>query len=1351
MKDFDTTVAVAFDPFAGPEIIRLAPVTEPQAEIWASCLLGGDDANRAYNESVSLRLTGQLNQGALQSALNALVERHEVLRAAFSADGRHLCVLRPTPLDLVRHDLSQLVPDEQQQQLAAYAREEVRHAFNLVEGPLWRASLAELAEAEHCLVLTFHHIVCDGWSIGLLLQELGQLYSAHAQHLFPALPDPQSFSQYAEQQAAFYQSAGYRRIEQFWVEQYRGPVPVLDLPTDFPRPTARTYASRRQDYPLPSALVAALKKTGQRAGCSFVTTLLAAFEVLLHQLTGQDDLVVGLPAAGQSALAAAPLVGHCVNLLPLRSRPSGEVRFTDYLKRRKTALFDAYDHQNLTFGSLLKKMPVARGAGRVPLVPVVFNIDLGMGEGIAFHGLAHQMRSLPRAYESFELFVNASDSDTGLALEWSYNTALFEAKTIDRMMAQFEQLIGEIVQNPNAKIKNLGQAPTALAAAYTSLNATARPYPANQTLPQLVAEQARATPAKIAVQSGSAEVSYQQLDTRANQLANYLSIKGVQSGDIVALAADRSPDLLVALLAVMKCGAAYLPLDPTFPPERIAYMLADSAAKYLISSARLANTFETPAQTLCLENILTEAAAFPDRAPGVPVDGDQLVYVLYTSGSTGKPKGVQVTHRNMVNFLRSMRELPGIELSDRLLAVTTISFDIAGLELFLPLVAGATVVLAEEAVAKDGHLLLQLLEAAQITVMQATPATWRMLLDAGWARKLPLKALCGGEALPADLAKRLTAKCASLWNMYGPTETTVWSSVKQITDPTELITIGQPIANTQFYVVDDNLRPVKPGTVGELIIGGEGVAKGYLHKPELTGEKFVDDPYGAVPGAKMYRTGDLGKLLPTGELQCLGRLDQQIKLRGYRIEPGEIEHTLAALDGVTAAVVVAHEAHAGHAYLHAYVIAGTDSLTDKSETQISNWKQALGRQLPAYMVPAKFTILPAFPLTANGKIDRRALIENGIHADMPLKTAAAAATDAKIGYISPRTDVEKLVAGIWAKLLNVEKVGAYDDFFDLGGHSLIAVQAMTQLEKETGKRLPLAALFEHSTVEKIALMLELESKFITWDSLVPIKPQGTKTPLYIVHGAGLNVLIFNALSKNMSADQPIYGLQAKGLNGVDEPFDTVEQMAAHYVAAILKNDPVGPYALAGYSFGGIIAYEMTRQLEDLGKKVKVLIAFDTYASEAYTASTPLKKRLLRTKYHINSLFYNIALLGSNPKGILKHRVGTTKTTFNKYYLRVRYGRAKQHEMFFQQSLKIGNTIEAAAKRYNITPQNVKLELFRVKNSFYYMHDNNYMGWKKLALAGINISEIPGEHNLLFAPPHDVEIARILQDVLDRYE
>ncbi|AMJ66077.1 non-ribosomal peptide synthetase [Hymenobacter sp. PAMC 26628] len=1350
MEVIDTSNVLDFDPFAGPEILRLAPLTEPQAEIWAACLVGGDDANRAYNEAVALHLAGPLDRAALQSALDALVAQHEALRTTLSADGRHLCILAPEPMPLAYHDLTPYAPAEQGRWMAAHARQEVEHVFNLTEGPLLRVSLAARAATDHCLTLTAHHIVCDGWSIGVILQDLGQLYSAYAQHQLPFLPAPPAFSTYADEQAAFYHSAEYYPIEQFWLEQYRGPVPVLDVPTDFPRPATRTYASRRQDYPLPPQLLGALKKMGQQAGCSFVTTLLAGFEVLLHQLTGQTDLVVGLPAAGQAPLGAARLVGHCVNLLPLRSRPTGELRFVDYLKQRKTALFDAYDHQNLTFGSLLKKLPVARGGGRLPLVPVVFNIDLGLDNAVAFYGLTYKLASLPRAYENFELFVNASGSETAMTVEWSYNAALFEPDTIAQFMARFEHLLSEIAENPGVKLQDLR---VPLAPAYAALNATAQPYPATQTLHQLVAAQARATPAKTAVQFGNDEVSYQQLDSQANRFAHYLLAQGVRSGDVVALVADRSPALLVALLAVVKCGAAYLPLDPVYPPDRITYMLADSQTRVLIASARLHHDFGAPAQVLVLEEILAAMADCPDQAPAVPVASDQLAYVLYTSGSTGQPKGVQVTHRNVVNFLCSMQQAPGLNASDKLLAVTTISFDIAGLELFLPLVTGATVVLAGAAEARDGHLLLQLLETAHITAMQATPATWQMLLDAGWARKLPLKALCGGEALPAELARQLVPRCQSLWNLYGPTETTIWSTVKQITAPAESITIGHPIANTQFYVVDENLRAVKPGTVGELLIGGDGVTNGYLHKRALTRERFIANPFGATPGALLYRTGDLGKLLPNGELQCLGRLDQQVKLRGYRIELGEIEHALATIDGIKAAVVVAGAPNTPQAHLHAHVLADDNWLPSDLDTRLNAWKKVLHKQLPAYMVPARFTIQPAFPLTANGKIDRLALAGlAGPGPDTPTTgTSNPEATPAKIGYIGPRTDVEKMVAAIWAPLLGLEKVGVYDDFFDLGGHSLIAVQAMAQLAQETGKRLPLAALFEHPTVEKIASMLQLDSKFITWDSLVPIKPGGNKTPLYIVHGAGLNVLIFNALAKNMDPEQPVYGLQAKGLNGIDEPLGTVEEIAAHYVAAIVANDAVGPYALAGYSFGGIIAYEMARQLTAAGKKIKAVIAFDTYASEEYHAKSNLKKRLLRIKYNVGMVFHNVILLGKNPRGIIKHRLVTAKSTFDKYYLRFRNDKARQHELFFQQPLKVDAMINQAARRYVIKPQNIKLDLLSVKETFYYMHDARYMGWKNLALGGVNISEIPGEHNLLFAPPHDVEIAHILQNVLNSYD
>ncbi|MGI4739588.1 MAG: non-ribosomal peptide synthetase [Janthinobacterium lividum] len=1333
------TQVVDFDPFGQAEIALLVPLTASQAEIWLACQLGGDDASRAYNESVSLRLHGALHVGALRTALTALTRRHEALRATCSADGTVLCVLDELATELTYYDLAATAepgPDWRARALRYYATQEAQHVFDLVQGPLWRASLLKLAEGEFNLTLTAHHVICDGWSLGLLLQDLSALYSAAMEGREPGLPAATPFSEYAEQEAAFQTSAAYGQTEQYWRAAFRHSPPTLRLPTDFERPSSRTYKSRRLDYALDPALVAGLRTVGRRAGTSFVTTLLAVFEVLLHKLTGQDDLVVGLPAAGQSAAGLSSVVGHCVNLLPLRSHPSGPSRFEDYLRTRKTELFDALEHQQLTFGHLLTKLPLRREAGHLPLVAVLFNVDLGFDEGVAFAGLTHELHSNPRAFENFELSLNASGNGNQLVLECSYNVALFQPERIERLLAGFARLAEQVVANPATLLADLQLAVPILPEAYLQLNDTQTPYPATATLPGLISAQALATPTKTAVKFGATELSYAELDQQANQLAASLQAR-LQPGDVVAVALERTPSLLVALLAVLKCGAAYLPLDPSYPSERLEFMLNDSGARLLLTSAGGLPSLATGPPRLLLNEALAEAAALGGLPPTPFTRPDDLCYILYTSGSTGQPKGVAVTHRNLVNFLTSMRQAPGITADDKLLAITTISFDIAGLELFLPLVSGATVVLADAYSARDGRALLHLLEAEQITMLQATPSTWQLLLAAGWEKPLPLVALCGGEPLPLALAQSLLSKCAALWNMYGPTETTIWSAVRRIEPDAPVITVGRPIANTQLYVLNALGEPVVPGTSGELYIGGVGVARGYWQRPALTAQRFVNNPFALTPGATMYRTGDAAVLLATGEVQLQGRLDEQLKLRGHRIEPGEIEAHLTRLDDIRQAVVVAQERTAGDERLVAYLMLDSPATDPAARAaQRASWQLALHAHLPTHLVPSEFVVLDALPLLPNGKIDRPAL-----------RQRAAAPITAAVGFVPPRTNVEQLVADSWCEALKITEVGVFDDFFDLGGHSLIAVQVMARLEKVTGKRLPLAALFTHPTVAALALLIQRDgSKAITWDSLVPIKPKGTKTPLYIVHGAGMNVLLFNALARNMDADQPIYGLQARGLNGVDEPLDRIEDMAAHYVAAIRAQNPEGPYALAGFSFGGLIAFEMAKQLLAIGKKVQFLAMFDTYAYQSNYRAPRLTRLTQNTLLSFKKTAYTLKLLASAPGPTLAYQREQLRFKVGGVLGRLGLGTKLQSDFGYPPLVDWMN--EIAWRRYVLTPAPVAIELFRANHRTFYMPDAELLGWQPFALNGITVHSMPGAHNFMFAPPHDQHFAAVLQARLD---
>jgi amino acid adenylation domain-containing protein len=842
-------------------------------------------------------------------------------------------------------------------------------------------------------------------------------------------------------------------------------------------------------------------------------------------------------------------------------------------------------------------------------------------------------------------------------------------------------------------------------------------------------------PDKIALTFNEKSYTYQSLNQYANKLAKVLIDNKVTTGDIVALALDRSPEMVISLLAILKSGAAYLPLDPEYPKDRIEFMLEDSSAKILLTSKKYKGHFAAAATEILIEDAWKMLDDHSAAEPAIKINGDDLAYILYTSGSTGKPKGVLIRQYNLVNFLLSMQKKPGMTAEDKLLAVTTISFDIAGLELYLPLITGAELVLAPSETAKDGRAILEIVRKQNITVLQATPYTWRMMLEAGWNERLPLKIMCGGEALPKDLAAKLISRCSGLWNMYGPTETTIWSTIKLITSE-EDITIGLPIRNTQVYIVDEKLNNLTDGAVGEILIGGDGVSKGYLNREELTAEKFIDNTFSAIPGDKMYRTGDLGKFTTGGEILCLGRIDHQVKVRGYRIELEEIEHALVKEGDVKEAVVIAREDKPGDQRLVGYVVLNIETPEEDINLRSARWREALFAELPEYMVPDDFVLMTAIPITPNGKIDRKALPKP----DYSNRSGE---------YIAPRTDIEEQIAGIWQELMGIEKISIFDNFFELGGRSLVAVQIMARLEKLTGIRLPLATLFEHSTIEKLALALNVDSKSITWDSLVPIKPSGSKMPLYIVHGAGLNVLLFNALAMNMDDEQPVYGLQAKGLNGVDEPINVMEDIAANYIAEIIAQNPTGPYALAGYSLGGTIAYEMARQLINMGKEVRLLAVFDTYAKQTDIFDPPVKRVLNRCRLFTKKLLNSFVLFADDPKRTLAYKATSIKRMVIRSLWRVFKGKEARQEGIFGYDNEIDEASAKAKRNYFQKPLAITVDLFRAKTKTFYMDDFDYLGWREFALKGVNVHDIPGEHNTIFAPPNDKEFAVVLQQCLDR--
>jgi amino acid adenylation domain-containing protein len=1045
---------VDYDPFAGAVLERTFTATDAQKEIWTATRLG-DDASCAFNESVSLMLRGALDLAALRQAVGRLLRHHEALRATFSPADARMCVAASLVIDVPLEDLSGLPEPARDVRRSAILAGEVETPFDLEHGPLVRMRLLRFRPDHHVLTVTAHHIVCDGWSMAVLLRDLGHFYSG------AALPAAQAFSAYARHVAGHEAQPAYRAADAYWRAQYERDVPALAWPLDHARPAIKTYRARRHDYPLDAGLVTELKRLGARHGASFFVTLLTAYVAFLHRLTGQRDLVVAIPTAGQAATEMPNLIGHCVNLLPIRCRIDPAEAFQAALANTRTQVLDAYEHQQMTFGRLLQTLRLPRDPSRLPLVSTVFNLDQEIqGNDLGFTGLDVQVYTNPRHFENAELSINAAESSGRVILECQYNTDLFDAATVCDRMQSFEALVRGVVADAKQDVARLPmlnrlQSERIL----VEWNASPRRYPRDRTLVQLLEEQAHRTPDRVAVVAGAETLTYAALHARANRLARHLQDIGARSGSLVGLCVERSADLLVGILGVLKTGAAYLPVEPSTPRQRLEMMLADAAISIVVAQDETALAQVREGRVVvCLDRDRSVIDALPAESPPCHAGPSDLAYVIYTSGSTGKPKGVAVMHGNVAHLLLTIAEQPGLGEEDVLVALASCAFDMSVPELLAPLTVGARVVIANREATSDGHQLVKLLADHQATIVQGTPATWRLLLSAGWQGSAAVTAWSGGEALSPDLVRDLLPRVRRLFNLYGPTETTCFCTVAELTDP-ECIHIGRPVSGAQAYVLDAQREPVPVGVPGELYVGGAGVALGYLHRPEQTAERFIEnpyhDPFAEELNPRLYRTGDLARWRHDGTLEYLGRNDQQIKLRGHRIEPGEIEAALMRHSAVRAAAVVARADRPGDVRLVAYVVPTPGQTATATEL-----RRGLREILPDYMIPQQIVEMDALPLTAHGKLDR---------ARLPAPFAAAAPlTEAA----PPATAAERYLAQLWEAALGLTAVGTGDNFFQLGGHSLLAFEMLARIEQETGVRLPPRALILNTLAQVAAQVPE---------------------------------------------------------------------------------------------------------------------------------------------------------------------------------------------------------------------------------------------------------------------------------------
>lgn len=1140
----------------------------------------------AYNIPLAMRLRGPLDVAALQAALARVVERHEILRTRFvkTIDGVTGEVVPPptVPIQQVRLTSDGRRPTEER--LRRHLAEVTCQPFVLDQCPLFRVQLVHVAEQEAVLLIVMHHIVSDQWSFAELGRELAVHYSALVSGTGASLPElPIQYADYARWHRDWFESDRRTSELAYWSRRLNGLAP-LPLNNDLPRPLVQSFRGAALRFPLDHEHIAGLRTLGAAHGASLSMVLIAALNVLLHRHTGKTDIGIGVPIANRHHLASENLIGTFVNTLVFRTDLDGDPDFLTALSRVREVSLEAFAHQDMPFEVLVRELAARPDSSRQPLFNVLFNMVNTQARGCHFEGLSWSRLDFDRASTQFDLsFVVDVLYDQAFVIE--YATDLFLPETVQRMGEHLLQILRIAVREPGARVATLPLLGEAESDRLRGWSRGPVEAPAAASAHAWMAQGLLQSAQRPALVHGAVQLTHHELDEATNRLARLLRQQGIARGSRVGVCLPRSHELVTVLLAVLKAGAAYVPLDPDYPRQRLRDQMQDAELALLVSHSSVALEGEqTPSLLIDVDRAQIDANA-PHRLPHDPLldaRPEDPAYLIYTSGSTGRPKGVAVPHRAVVNLLESMARAPGCTVHDRLLAVTTPSFDIAVLELFLPLGTGGTVVVASQADATDGRGLAELMAREDITVLQATPSRWHLLLEAGWAGNPRLKALVGGEPLTPDLASRLLARCGEVWNMYGPTETTVWSSCWRVSpDAVQAIDLGRPVLNTSIQVLDPHLQPCPIGVPGEIYIGGTGVAIGYHRQPALTAERFIDQPDATDPlVTRIYRTGDRGRWRCDGSLEHGGRLDDQIKLRGFRVELGEIESRLLSHGSVARAVAMLREDSPGQARLVAYVVPRGD-MPSRDEL-----REHLRRWLPDHMVPGLFVELDAIPVLPNGKINRRAL-----------PAPSPDPSQARSLPTPPRSATETVILSIWQAALQMEMIGVHDNFFDLGGHSILAVGVVSRIESALQRPVALALLFKHPTVADLA------------EALSQIQPDDHKdTPVAVLqprgHGPGLFLLagaeMYRRLAQQLDPDMPVYGVFSQTeIDLLEQPTDqaapvvTVETLAREYKALIRGIQPHGPYFLGGFSIGGLLAFEVARQLQTEGETIGLIALLDS--------------------------------------------------------------------------------------------------------------------------------------------------------------
>ena len=1202
----------------------------PQQRLWFLDRL--EPGAPIYNIVHAIRLFGKLDVTALQRSLNQIIRRHDILRTTFhsDSDGPVQVVTPHRDLTLAVRDLQSTAATNRNAEIAKLTNDEARQPFNLETGPMFRAKLLKLAPEQHTLLLAFHHIVFDNWSEKVLAQELAAHYSAFLEERPSRLAEiAMQYADYARGQRAKIQGPTIEKAVAYWKEKLKTASDGLTLPTDRPEPHARTLRGGVVSETLSAELSSGLQRLSRESNATLFTITLAAFETLLARYSGQENVIVGVPTTDRPQ-ETEQLIGFFVNTLPVRGDLSGNPTFSEFLRRVRDTVSEAFAHEDAPFEKLVEVLRPERALSRNPLFRVMFVYQDAPLQKLELPGLRVEAEEFFSATAKFDLTLFVTETESGFHLRFEYSTDVFDEATVHRTLRHYRRLLESVVARPESRLSELellesGERHQLL----ESWNQTSTDYPQELCVHQLVEAQVERTPDEVAAVFGPEQLTYRELDTQAAQFATKLRGLGVGPDTRVGLCVERSLDMLVGVLGILKAGGCYVPLDPNYPAERLAYMLEDSKAPVVLTQKKLVPQLsQTKATVVCLDEPLAESQT--QFAP-VAVTPDNLAYVIYTSGSTGKPKGVAMPHRPLVNLIWWQLQNSQAGRGSRTAQFTSLSFDVSFQEIFSTWSCGGTLVVVAQSVRRDPHALWKLLADARVErLFLPFVALQQMAEVASESENVPRQlreVITAGEQLQAT--KKIIAMFeripgCTLHNHYGPTESHVCTAytLRGVARmwPT-LPPIGRPINNTRIYILDSHGQHAPIGVPGELFIGGLCLAREYLNKPEMTQERFLPDPFRSDE-SRIYKTGDLARYLPDGNIEFLGRMDHQVKIRGFRVELGEIEDALRRHGHVRDSAVVAREVTPGDKRLLAYYTV-RDSVTP-SQTEL---REFLRGSLPEYMLPATYVAVEKFPLTPSGKVDRKALAEIGDH---PIADAEKPAP--------PRTPIEQTLVSIWCDVLNRTDVGIHDNFFAIGGHSLLAIQVIDRVNK-AGLGLSLNQVFQYQTIAELANVAgtnqTVEAGSEEWFSLVTLQPKGKKPPFYLIHTAPGDLLGYMKLVYYMGRDQPCYGFQSYGLLRQGASHESLQDMAAHYVRLLREFQPEGPYYLGGWCFGGNVAAEMAWQLVDQGQEVAAVIVVEGWAHRP-----PYRF----WKYYVHRVY---SLLKRGPHGVARRYIGKFSRFFGR--------------------------------------------------------------------------------------------------------